>query len=51
MVNNILSIRSHEPEGYYCACGQKNWPGTRCARCGRPDPTPGANYPYRGGRS
>lgn len=34
----ILSIRSYEPEGYICACGQKNWPGTRCSNCGRPDP-------------
>lgn len=35
----FLNIRSHEPEGYYCRnCGQKNWPGTRCAKCGMPDP-------------
>lgn len=48
----ILSIRSNEDAGYVCPrCMQKNWSGTNCTRCGSPDPTPGANYPYRGGRS
>lgn len=34
----ILSIRSYEPEPWVCACGQKNWQGTPCAKCGRPQP-------------
>ncbi|AIE13782.1 hypothetical protein [Vibrio phage nt-1] len=44
----ILSIggENFEQQGYTCVCGQKNWLGTSCTRCGRPDPDQWKyNYP------
>ncbi|CAL9978660.1 hypothetical protein VPHD479_0214 [Vibrio phage D479] len=44
----ILSIRSHEPEGWRCFRGHLNWAGTRfCSSCGAPNPDPnlGRNDP------
>lgn len=45
-VLNIGGMNDFEEASYTCVCGQRNWRGHSCVKCGRSDPDMSKyNYP------